>query len=137
MGIYQTLTVEKSGRVAVVTFRRADQLNAMNRLMQGEITTAFEALSRDDGVGAIVVTGEGRGFMAGAVWVAYSLMSAPAMKPRPSPVTTIAPIPSSLDNASKAAMISPCISRFMALSWSARRNVTIATRPDVSTVRVW
>ena len=38
----------------------------MNRLMQGEITAAFEALSADDGVGAIVVTGEGRGFMAGA-----------------------------------------------------------------------
>ena len=45
MDAYQTLTVEKSGRVAIVTFRRADQLNAMNRLMQGEITAAFEALS--------------------------------------------------------------------------------------------
>ncbi|WP_292394651.1 enoyl-CoA hydratase/isomerase family protein [Mesorhizobium sp.] len=55
-----------SGRVAVVIFRRADQLNAMNRLMQGEIIDVFEALSGDDGVGAIVVTGEGRGFMAGA-----------------------------------------------------------------------
>ncbi|TGW05027.1 enoyl-CoA hydratase/isomerase family protein, partial [Mesorhizobium sp. M2D.F.Ca.ET.145.01.1.1] len=37
MRAYQTLTVEISSRVAVVTFRRADQLNAMNRLMQGEI----------------------------------------------------------------------------------------------------
>lgn len=63
---YETLTVERSGRVAVVTFRRADQLNAMNRRMQGEITAAFEALSQDEGVGAVVVTGEGRGFMAGA-----------------------------------------------------------------------
>src|SRR6187200_105171 len=63
---YKTLSVERDGRVAIVTFRRADQLNAMNKLMQGEITTAFEALSADDGVGAIVVTGEGRGFMAGA-----------------------------------------------------------------------
>ncbi|RRI00093.1 enoyl-CoA hydratase/isomerase family protein [Mesorhizobium tamadayense] len=66
MSAYQTLTVETSGRVAIVTFRRADQLNAMNRLMQGEITEAFEALSGDAAVGAIVVTGEGRGFMAGA-----------------------------------------------------------------------
>jgi enoyl-CoA hydratase/carnithine racemase len=32
-----TLTVERSGRVALVTFRRGDQLNAMNRQMQGEI----------------------------------------------------------------------------------------------------
>ena len=66
MGSHQTLTVETQNRVAVVTFRRADQLNAMNRLMQGEITEVFEALSGDTGVGAIVVTGEGRGFMAGA-----------------------------------------------------------------------
>ena len=66
MRAYQTLTVETSGRVAILTFRRADQLNAMNRLMQGEITEAFEALSVDADIGAIVVTGEGRGFMAGA-----------------------------------------------------------------------
>jgi enoyl-CoA hydratase/carnithine racemase len=32
-----TLTVERSGRVAIVTFRRGGQLNAMNRQMQGEI----------------------------------------------------------------------------------------------------
>ena len=64
--VHQTLTVELSGRVAIVTFRRGDQLNAMNRQMQAEITQAFEALSRDDEVGAIVVTGEGRAFMAGA-----------------------------------------------------------------------
>lgn len=66
MATFQTLTVEHKGRVALVTFRRADQLNAMNKLMQAEITAAFEALSSDDSVGAIVVTGEGRGFMAGA-----------------------------------------------------------------------
>jgi len=63
---YQTITVETKGRVGLVTFRRANQLNAMNRLMQAEITEAFDRLSHDDGVGAIVVTGEGRGFAAGA-----------------------------------------------------------------------
>src|SRR5262245_14842140 len=66
MPTYRTLTVEKRGRVALVTFRRADQLNAMNKAMQAEITAVFLALSNDDAVGAIVVTGEGRGFMAGA-----------------------------------------------------------------------
>ncbi|KUM28752.1 enoyl-CoA hydratase [Mesorhizobium loti] len=76
MGAYQTLTVETQGRVAVVTFRRADQLNAMNRLMQGEITEVFEALSADAGVGAIVVTGEGRGFMAGADIKEYAAQTA-------------------------------------------------------------
>lgn len=66
MADYRTITVERKGRVAIVTFRRAEQLNAMNRVMQGEITAAFEGLSRDDGIGVIVVTGEGRSFMAGA-----------------------------------------------------------------------
>ena len=42
--VYQTLTVERSGRVAIVTFRRGDQLNAMNRKMQGEVTLALETL---------------------------------------------------------------------------------------------
>ncbi|MER9250511.1 enoyl-CoA hydratase/isomerase family protein [Mesorhizobium sp. M0598] len=76
MSVYQTLTLEISGRVAVVTFRRADQLNAMNRLMQSEITEVFEALSQDDSVGAIVVTGEGRGFMAGADIKEYAAQTA-------------------------------------------------------------
>ncbi|MER8559639.1 enoyl-CoA hydratase/isomerase family protein [Mesorhizobium sp. M0074] len=76
MSVYRTLTLEMSGRVAVVTFRRADQLNAMNRLMQSEITEVFEALSQDDSVGAIVVTGEGRGFMAGADIKEYAAQTA-------------------------------------------------------------
>jgi enoyl-CoA hydratase/carnithine racemase len=66
VALYRTLSVEMRDRVALVTFRRADQLNAMNKAMQAEITSAFMALSNDDAVGAIVVTGEGRGFMAGA-----------------------------------------------------------------------
>ncbi|MES0098652.1 enoyl-CoA hydratase/isomerase family protein [Mesorhizobium sp. M0019] len=76
MSVYQTLSLEISGRVAVVTFRRADQLNAMNRLMQSEITEVFEALSQDDSVSAIVVTGEGRGFMAGADIKEYAAQTA-------------------------------------------------------------
>lgn len=75
--MFETLTVEKRGRVALVTFRRADQLNAMNRAMQGEIIAAFEALSADRGVGAIVVTGEGRAFMAGADIKEYAAQTGP------------------------------------------------------------
>ena len=63
---YVTLSVERRGRVALVTFGRAAQLNAMNRQMQGEIIEAFEGLSGDPEIGSIVVTGAGRAFMAGA-----------------------------------------------------------------------
>ena len=77
MSSFATLEVSREGRVAVVTFRRADQLNAMNRQMQGEITAAFEALSMDRDIGAIVVTGEGRGFMAGADIKEYAAQTGP------------------------------------------------------------
>ena len=43
--------------------------------MQAEITETFEALGRDHAVGAIVVTGEGRGFMAGADIKEYAAQS--------------------------------------------------------------
>jgi enoyl-CoA hydratase/carnithine racemase len=77
MSHYETLTIEVDGRVALVTFRRGDQLNAMNKRMQGEITAAFRALSDDPAVGAVVVTGEGRGFMAGADIKEYAAQTGP------------------------------------------------------------
>ncbi|MDW6020309.1 enoyl-CoA hydratase/isomerase family protein [Mesorhizobium sp. BAC0120] len=77
MSHYETLTIEVDGRVALVTFRRGDQLNAMNKRMQGEITVAFRALSDDPAVGAVVVTGEGRGFMAGADIKEYAVQTGP------------------------------------------------------------
>lgn len=71
-----TLTVERrEDRVGIVTFRRAEQLNAISTAMQAEITEAFLSLGRDDNVGAIVVTGEGRGFMAGADIKEYAAQS--------------------------------------------------------------
>src|SRR5260370_16344331 len=74
---FETLTVEPIDRVALVTFQRADQLNAMNKRMQSEIIAAFEDLSNDRGVGAIIVTGMGRGFMAGADIKEYAAQSGP------------------------------------------------------------
>ncbi len=71
----QTLSLERHGAVALVTFRRAAQLNAMNRRMQAEITEVFEALSEDAVSRCIVVTGEGRGFMAGADIKEYAAQS--------------------------------------------------------------
>jgi enoyl-CoA hydratase/carnithine racemase len=70
-----TLSIEREGRVAIVTFRRAEQLNAISTAMQAEITEAFEALGNDEAIGAIVVTGEGRGFMAGADIKEYAAQS--------------------------------------------------------------
>jgi len=52
--------------VAVVTMRRPDRLNAMTLQMGGEIRAAMQRASDDDDVRAIVLTGAGRGFCAGA-----------------------------------------------------------------------
>jgi enoyl-CoA hydratase/carnithine racemase len=75
--LYDTLTIECIGPVALVTFRRAQQLNAMNKYMQAEITSTFELLSDDPDVRVIVVTGDGRAFMAGADIKEYATQSGP------------------------------------------------------------
>ena len=57
--------VEKDGPVAVVTLNRPDALNALSRDLRREIVKTFEALSKDDDVRAVVLTGSGRAFTAG------------------------------------------------------------------------
>lgn len=72
---FETIAVERHGAVAIVTFQRAEQLNAINTVMQAEIIEAFESLGRDPAVNVIVVTGAGRGFMAGADIKDYAAQS--------------------------------------------------------------
>lgn len=71
-----TIRLDRRGRVAVVTFNRPDQLNAMSRAMQAEITAAMERLEGDADVGAVVLTGAGKAFMAGADIKEYATFDA-------------------------------------------------------------
>lgn len=64
--MYQYLTMEKQDGVALITFRRPKQLNAMNRAFMDEIVHAFHCANEDEEIRAVLVTGEGRAFMAGA-----------------------------------------------------------------------
>ena len=64
--MYQYLMVEKKDGIAVVTFCRPSQLNAMNRRFMDEIVGVFHEMNEDDSVRVVLVTGEGRAFMAGA-----------------------------------------------------------------------
>ncbi len=63
---YRDILLEVTDRVALVTLNRPDKLNAYTRTMGRELAEAFAACDADDGVRAIVVTGAGRGFCAGA-----------------------------------------------------------------------
>ncbi|HEX4902015.1 MAG TPA: crotonase/enoyl-CoA hydratase family protein [Acidimicrobiales bacterium] len=54
------------GGVATITLHRPDRLNAFTVRMQKEMVAAFDEIDADDRVRAVVVTGAGRGFCAGA-----------------------------------------------------------------------
>jgi len=63
---YHTLSVDRVARTEWITFQRTDQMNAMSMRMLREMTAALEGAMADDGVRAIVLTGSGRAFCAGA-----------------------------------------------------------------------
>ena len=60
------LTVERQGRIAVLTMNRPEAMNAIGTLDDCDsIVDTFFALGNDRGVSAIVLTGSGRGFSSG------------------------------------------------------------------------
>ena len=63
---YEHILFEQRDRVGLITLNRPDRLNAWTYAMGDEVIDAIEACNQDPGVGAIVVTGAGRGFCAGA-----------------------------------------------------------------------
>jgi len=62
----QEILYTVAGRVATVTLHRPDKLNAWTRTMEAEVRQAMQEAASDDHVRAIVLTGAGRGFCAGA-----------------------------------------------------------------------
>ena len=61
-----TIAYAVADGVATITLNRPDRLNAFNRTMFAELLEAFDATDTDDDVRAVVVTGAGRAFCAGA-----------------------------------------------------------------------
>jgi enoyl-CoA hydratase/carnithine racemase len=63
---YETVLYDVAGGVATVTLNRPDRLNAWNALVGMELGDAMATADLDDDVRAVVVTGAGRAFCAGA-----------------------------------------------------------------------
>ncbi len=57
---------EVDGPVATITLHRPEKLNAFTVTMQRELNAAFDLVDADDAVRAVIVTGAGRAFCAGA-----------------------------------------------------------------------
>lgn len=63
---YEHILYEKKGRIAVITLNRPKKLNAWTPLMEAEFIDAVNKTASDDDLSVLLVTGEGRGFCAGA-----------------------------------------------------------------------
>ena len=61
-----TLNLQLDDRILWIRLDRPDQLNAFNEAMGDELEAAFIEAGANDAVGAIIVTGNGRSFCAGA-----------------------------------------------------------------------
>jgi enoyl-CoA hydratase/carnithine racemase len=63
---FETLLYAVEDGVATVTLNRPEKLNAFNTQMMKDLIAAFDETDRDDAVRAVIVTGAGRAFCAGA-----------------------------------------------------------------------
>lgn len=66
MPTFETLLYAVEDGVATITLNRPDKLNAFNTTMMKELIAAFDETDGDDNVRAVIVTGAGRAFCAGA-----------------------------------------------------------------------
>ena len=64
---FDTIKVNRTGRVITVELNRPDALNALNSKMTEEVTTYLTSLDEDKDTGCFVLTGTGKAFAAGAV----------------------------------------------------------------------
>lgn len=63
---YETIKYEVADNILTLTLHRPEKLNAFTGQMMSELIDAFDRSDADDNVRAVIVTGEGRAFCAGA-----------------------------------------------------------------------
>lgn len=63
---WQNLLWKKEGNIGILSINRPDALNALNSQVLEELYGAIDMISQDDDVHVLILTGEGRSFVAGA-----------------------------------------------------------------------
>jgi enoyl-CoA hydratase len=63
---YKNILLQKEDRVAVITISRPKALNALNTETLKELELAIDEIASDDEVYAVILTGDGKAFVAGA-----------------------------------------------------------------------
>ena len=63
---YKNILLEQQDNIAILSLNRPNKLNAFTFSMMGEMIAALDALDADDSVHALIITGKGRAFCAGA-----------------------------------------------------------------------
>ncbi len=63
---FENIILEKQGPLATLTFNRPDALNALNNQTRAEFRTALADVAADDTIFVLILTGNGRAFVAGS-----------------------------------------------------------------------
>ena len=63
---YETIIVDKRGKVGLITLHRPKAFNALNGQLIDELAQALDALEGDEEIGCLVITGSDKAFAAGA-----------------------------------------------------------------------
>ncbi len=62
----EMILTERHGRVGLITFNRSQAMNALNNRLMRELMDALASFDKNDGIGAMVITGNEKAFAAGA-----------------------------------------------------------------------
>ena len=63
---YQNIEFTREDRLAIIKLNRPDQLNALDGVLLEELKTVMLEVANDNSIGGVLLTGNGRGFCAGA-----------------------------------------------------------------------
>ena len=83
--MYQTIRYEKNGNIGIATINRPEALNALNSTVISELEQLISEVEKDAELGAFIITGEGRSFVAGADIGEQSTMEVGPAGQRPVP----------------------------------------------------